>query len=140
MSVFNVDPKLNEDSFLIGDLSLSQLRLMNNALVPWFILVPHLDATEFHCLSNDDQLALMSEINLVSGFLSDEYQPDKINIATIGNIVRQLHVHVIGRYIDDFCWPNVVWGQSRKKAYLPGEVSQVREKIKACFGQTVEMR
>lgn len=135
MSEFKLDSKLDKDSFLLGNFPLCQLRLIDNALVPWFILVPRLSIIEFHCLSNKDQLALLNEINRVCGFLTDEYQPDKINTATIGNIVRQLHVHVIGRYVDDYCWPTVVWGRRQKKRYSVREVSQIREKTKAYFDQ-----
>ena len=134
MSEFKIDPKLEEDSHLLGNFSFSQLRLINNALVPWFILVPKTSINEFHCLPEKDQLTLLGEINMLSGFVSKEFQPDKINIATIGNIVRQMHVHIIARYRDDFCWPNVVWGRTAKKTYLTAEVTQIREKIKIHLG------
>lgn len=129
MSEFKLDPKLEEDSFFLGDLAFSQLRLMDNALVPWFILVPKTAIDEFHCLPEKDQVILLGEINMVSGFTSDEYQPDKINIATIGNVVRQLHVHIIARYVDDYCWPNVVWGQVQTKKYSSEAVARIQQKI-----------
>jgi len=144
MSTFKLDTKLNEDSFLMGDLSLCQLRLMNNANVPWFILVPRIPTegsafVEFHCLSNEVQLSLLKEINRVSAFLSDVYHPDKVNVATIGNIVKQLHVHVVGRYKDDFCWPNVVWGQGGSRNYDAEEVELIRLKINDHFGEKIKM-
>lgn len=144
MPEFELDPKLHEDSHLLGELSLCQLRLMDNALLPWFILVPKKATTgqsiiEFHCLSNEEQLSLLSEINLVSEFLSDEYHPDKINIASIGNIVSQLHIHIVGRYINDFCWPNVVWGQKTTKKYIPEDVVQLRLKINTHLGGRIKI-
>jgi diadenosine tetraphosphate (Ap4A) HIT family hydrolase len=117
---------------------------MDNALVPWFILIPKKatpgeSIVEFHCLSKEEQLSLLSEINLISEFVSDEFHPDKINIASIGNIVSQLHVHIVGRYRDDFCWPNVVWGQSKTKKYTTETVEQIRHKIAKHLGHRIKI-
>ena len=99
---------------------------MNNSLLPWFVLVPQTSATELLDLSPSDQAALMEEINLLSAFVKDNFEISKLNIATIGNIVNQLHVHVVGRDPADYCWPNVLWGTRERRPY-PSEM--VREII-----------
>lgn len=119
MENFVLDPKLERDSITLGEFDLSVLLLMDNALVPWFILVPKVNAKELYELDEDQQLMLWTEINTLSEFLKEELRVDKINVAAIGNIVPQLHVHVIGRYKDDFAWPNTVWGRNEKEEYEP---------------------
>lgn len=117
MENFTLDPTLESDTITLGEFDLSQLLLMNNSLVPWFILVPKLDARELYELDADQQLMLWTEINTISEFLKEELQVDKINVAAIGNIVPQLHVHVVGRNKDDFAWPAPVWGKDEREEY-----------------------
>jgi len=117
MENFTLHPKLDRDTIKLGDIDLSMLLLMDNALVPWFILVPRANATELYELDSEQQSRLWSEVNTLSRFLKEEMHVDKINIATIGNIVPQLHVHVIGRYKDDYAWPNTVWGRKEREEY-----------------------
>lgn len=103
--------KLEADSFFVAALGLSDLRLMNNQQYPWLLLIPRVDdAIELIDLSQPQQHQLMDEINLVSQMMKSIYEPDKLNIATIGNIVRQLHIHVVARYRSDPAWPSPVWG------------------------------
>jgi diadenosine tetraphosphate (Ap4A) HIT family hydrolase len=90
---------------------------MNNSLVPWFILVPNTNKTEMTDLPLTDQDTLLKEINLISGYIKVNYDTTKLNIAAIGNIVNQLHVHIVGRDPSDYCWPNVVWGRNEKEPY-----------------------
>jgi len=117
MENFTLDPKLESDTITLGEFDLSQLLLMNNSLVPWFILVPKMNARELYELDADQQLMLWTEINTISEFLKEELQVDKINVAAIGNIVPQLHVHVVGRNKDDFAWPGTVWGRDEREEY-----------------------
>lgn len=98
---------------------------MNNSLVPWFILVPETKAVELHDLSREDHARLTDEIRLVSRFVESEFEVEKLNVAAIGNIVRQMHIHVIGRRLDDFAWPGPVWGRPEKEAYLEGEIARL---------------
>jgi diadenosine tetraphosphate (Ap4A) HIT family hydrolase len=119
MDNFILDPKLERDTINLGEFDLSKLLLMDNALVPWFILVPKVDAKELYELDENQQLMLWTEINTISEFLKEELHVYKINVAAIGNIVPQLHVHVIGRYQDDFAWPNTVWGRKEREEYEP---------------------
>jgi diadenosine tetraphosphate (Ap4A) HIT family hydrolase len=106
-----IHTKLEADSVFVAALNLSDLRLMNNQQYPWLILVPRVEgAIELIDLSQAQQHELMDEISRVSAVLKSIYEPDKLNVATIGNIVRQLHIHVVARYRSDPAWPSPVWG------------------------------
>ncbi|MBV1914165.1 MAG: HIT family protein [Pseudomonadales bacterium] len=129
MNEFKLDPQLEKDCVVLGKLQTSQLLLMNNSLVPWFILVPEVEATEIYQLDIELQKTLLDEVNQMSKFVSDEYGTDKLNVAAIGNIVSQLHVHIVGRKKDDFCWPNVIWGTSQKKPYTDQELSGIVKRV-----------
>ncbi|MDF2690449.1 MAG: histidine triad protein [Gammaproteobacteria bacterium] len=108
---FILNPQIEADSDLVGKLSLSQLRLMNNVHFSWVILVPELpNITELYQLTASQQIQLLEEINVVSQCLKQNFPCDKLNIAMLGNKVSQLHVHIIARRTDDICWPNPVWG------------------------------
>jgi diadenosine tetraphosphate (Ap4A) HIT family hydrolase len=103
--------KLEEDTIFVVELGLSDVRLMNNQQYPWLILTPRVDnAVELSDLTGQQRYQLMDEISLVSETLTEIYAPDKLNIATLGNIVRQLHIHAIVRYRTDPTWPAPVWG------------------------------
>ena len=129
MNTFTLDPRLANDCIVLGEMRLSILLLMKNALVPWFILVPRRTPTEIFELDQEDQHALLEEINLLSGFVKGLPGVEKLNVAAIGNIVKQLHVHVIGRNSKDFCWPNVVWGRTEKKPYTDEEIRAIRDSL-----------
>ena len=126
MKDFILDPRLSQDCLVLGEMRASLLLLMKNSLVPWFILVPRRTATELFELEQDDQAALLEEINLVSRFLKEYFKVEKLNVAAIGNIVRQLHIHVIGRNAADFCWPNVVWGTKESRPYTDEQITAIR--------------
>ena len=129
----SLDPRLKEDSYMIGCFDCSVLLLMKNSLFPWFVLVPFSNETEFHKLSQELQLKILNQINLVSRFIEDNNKIDKINIGAIGNVVSQLHVHIIGRSRDDICWPDVAWGVKEFKQYKPDQVKQIKENLLASF-------
>ena len=122
---FSLDPRLAADCHRFGQLGDAELLLMNNAHFPWLILVPHSSQTELHELELSQQQALLTSINLLSDFIKQHFSSDKLNIATIGNIVSQLHIHIIGRRHDDLCWPGVVWGTSHKTPYIDSDVQQI---------------
>lgn len=108
---FEIDTKLARDSIHVSNLPLCNVRLMDNKKFPWIVLVPRLpDAVEWIDLPREQQHQLSDEIAVVSHILKALTTPDKLNIATLGNQVRQLHVHVIARYKTDKAWPNPVWG------------------------------
>jgi diadenosine tetraphosphate (Ap4A) HIT family hydrolase len=129
MKDFQLDPRLAHDGILLGELELCLLLMMNNALVPWFILVPRVTETELYRLSQSRQASLLHEINLISEFVQTAFASDKLNVASIGNIVSQLHVHIMGRKRDDFCWPQVVWGRPERQAYTETEIAQVSQRL-----------
>ena len=124
MTDFIYDPRLAADTFAVLALPLCDVRLMNDARWPWLILVPRIaDASEVHDLSDATQIQLAQETALVARALKDVTNCEKINSAAIGNIVRQLHVHVIARSQDDGNWPGPVWGFGAKVLYDPAAVA-----------------
>ena len=126
MNSFSIDKKLRQDCYLLGELQNSSLLLLNNSLYPWFIIVPHTGCTEFHQLESRQQLTLLDDINLVSRLVENHFDVSKLNTACIGNIVRQLHIHIIGRHENDPCWPGVVWGTDKSQAYTADQVKDIR--------------
>lgn len=133
-STFELDPKLASDCFALGDLSLSRLLLMNNALLPWFILVPRVTEKEIYQLQADQQQLLLQEINTLSSFAQINFNADKLNVAAIGNIVSQLHIHVVARKTTDCCWPGVVWGGQQCETYSESALDAVRGQVQLYFG------
>ena len=108
---FKLGSKLEDDSYFVTDLELSQVRLINNSDYSWLILVPRRNnIVEITDLSLDEYRKLCDEIRLISQVIQQIFKPDKLNIATIGNMVRQLHVHIIARFKDDKLFPKPVWG------------------------------
>ena len=111
VSGFELDRRLARDSHDITHLPLCNVRLMDNKRFPWVLLIPRVaDASEWIDLSREQQHQLSDEIAVVSHILKALVTPDKLNIATLGNQVSQLHIHVIARYKADKSWPNPVWG------------------------------
>ncbi|MDB4522024.1 HIT domain-containing protein [Gammaproteobacteria bacterium] len=135
MKNFSLDSRLAKDCLVLGRMNISMLLLMNNSLVPWFILVPKTSEKEIYDLSSADQVALMQEINTLSAFIKDNFDITKLNVASIGNIVSQLHVHVVGRNISDYCWPGVVWGASEIKPYNDAQVSKITTDLRDQLGE-----
>jgi diadenosine tetraphosphate (Ap4A) HIT family hydrolase len=116
---FALDARLAADTIEIGDLGLSRLLLMNDARFLWLILVPRRDdLSELIDLDEMDRAVLMKEIAAVAGVLKGRPGVDKINIGALGNIVRQLHVHVVARSVGDAAWPGPVWGFGAPVRYV----------------------
>jgi diadenosine tetraphosphate (Ap4A) HIT family hydrolase len=109
--------QLAADTVPVCDLALSRLLAMNDANYPWLILVPRRAGVSEIIDLGSEQSALMDEIALVSRALKDETRCDKLNVAAIGNVVPQLHVHVVARRKDDAAWPKPVWGSIPPRAY-----------------------
>ncbi|MFK7730704.1 MAG: HIT domain-containing protein [Pseudomonadales bacterium] len=111
MADFALHERLAADCIHVGDLPLCCLLLMNDQQYPWFILVPRVnDIREAFQLSHDQQLQLNKESNSLSKAMASAYNADKMNVAALGNMVPQLHVHHIARFADDAAWPKPVWG------------------------------
>lgn len=109
---WSLHPRLAADTVAIGDLPLSRLLLSNDANYPWTILVPRrADIREIHELRDADQLQLLRESGQLARALVAVFAPTKLNIAALGNVVPQLHVHHIARHADDAAWPAPVWGK-----------------------------
>jgi diadenosine tetraphosphate (Ap4A) HIT family hydrolase len=126
MSDFSVDLRLLADTYPVGDLELSRVLLMNDARFPWLILVPRRAAMrDLIDLAVDEQHVLLHEIGRCAQTLRDMDKPDKLNIATLGNVVAQLHVHVIARTVHDAAWPRPVWGVGERVSYAASAL-QVR--------------
>ena len=115
---FSLDPQLEAETLPVGDLPLSRILLMNDRRYPWFIMVPRRsDPVEITDLTEEDAQTLMQEIRLVATALQNVMHPDKINVAALGNVTRQLHVHVIARFHSDPAWPRPIWGIGEQQAY-----------------------
>ncbi len=118
MPDFAIDPGLEASSVPVADLALSTLRLSNDARFPWLILVPKRpDMAEIVDLADMDRAILFDEIVLVSRVLRAATDCHKLNVAALGNQVRQLHVHIIARFKQDAAWPRPVWGVGQAVAY-----------------------
>jgi diadenosine tetraphosphate (Ap4A) HIT family hydrolase len=119
---WSLHPQLAADTFAVGDLPLARTLLMNDANYPWLVLVPRqADAVEILDLDEERQTLLMSEIALIARVLKDVTGCHKLNIAAIGNVVPQLHVHIVARRTGDAAWPRPVWGAVAARPYAPGE-------------------
>lgn len=119
LPMFELDPRLAADSVFIADGPLSQLRLMDDARFPWLLLVPRVPgAAEWVDLDGAAQRLLLAELNMAARLLREQFAPvDKLNIGALGNLVPQLHLHVVGRRIGDAAWPGPVWGSGARRPY-----------------------
>lgn len=134
MMAFQLHPRLREDCIPVGNFDLCQLLLMNDSQYPWFILVPQVDGLrELYELSKAQQQVFMEESSYLAEQLAVLYQADKMNIAAIGNLVPQLHIHHIVRYQTDRAWPAPVWGKFAAIPYgdaeIAGQLAQVRNAL-----------
>lgn len=131
---FTLHPQLASDCYSTGTVGSSLLLLHKNALIPWFILVPDTQENELFKLDVAHQKRIQDETNQVAHFVSTYFKAHKLNIATIGNIVPQLHIHIIGRFTDDFCWPAPVWGQNMHQSdstqYTPQTLVDIKTELK----------
>jgi len=136
MSTFILDPRIKASSHLVADLSLSQLRLQNDKRFGWLVLIPKLvGLTELTQLSGDERLILWEEIDMAAAKAKTlaqylGYECEKLNIANLGNIVAQLHIHIIARHSHDAAWPGPVWGFGEAMPYGVDEVEGIITHIK----------
>ncbi|WP_287809305.1 HIT domain-containing protein [Pseudomonas sp.] len=129
--MFSLDSRLHQDTHVIGDFPLSRLLLSNDANYPWFILVPRREAiSELFQLNDTDQFQLWQETTFLAQVLKEVYAADKMNVATLGNVVAQLHMHVIVRHTDDAAWPAPVWGKVAAKPYGVEQLAKVRAQLR----------
>lgn len=129
--MFALDPRLQQDTVPIGDFELCRLLLSNDSNYPWFILVPRREAiSELFQLDTADQQQLWRETTALAELLKDLFDADKLNVATLGNVVSQLHMHVIVRKHEDAAWPAPVWGKQPAVPYEAGQVAAIREQLR----------
>lgn len=129
--MFSLDKQLEHDCFIVGDLTLCKVLLLNDANFPWIILVPKVAGiSELYELSESEQRVFMDESSCVARMLSELFKPDKLNIAAIGNKVRQLHIHHIARFEHDPCWPETVWGYGKGKPYVDHDKDDTLTRIR----------
>jgi len=122
-AAYTLHPQLADDTHPLATLGLCELRLMDDANYPWLVLVPRIaDARELIDLDADQRRLLTDEIDTAARLLRDAFRPYKLNIAALGNMVEQLHVHVIGREQDDPAWPAPVWGRVAARPYTPEQL------------------
>lgn len=118
MSAFQLDPQLAADTLFVGDLPLCRVLLMNDARYPWLILVPrHAGLRDLTDLNSADLAQCMLEVRTAADALKSCIAYRKLNVASLGNMVPQLHIHVIGRNENDAAWPKPVWGVGQAEAY-----------------------
>lgn len=131
---FELHPQLLADCHQVGRFALSHVLLQRNAALTWLILVPEVgaDVRELYELDADSRRALDAEIDTLGRYLKQSLGAQKINVAAIGNLVPQLHIHVVGRHRDDPCWPGVVWGNLPPgPAWAPEKISAIAAFIAA---------
>lgn len=128
--MFELDSRLEQDTVSLGDFPLCRLLLMNDRQYPWFILVPRREeVSELFQLDAADQQALWQETTSLAETLKDTFGADKMNVATLGNVVGQLHMHVIARRRDDAAWPAPVWGKLPAQPYTQEQIAAIRQKL-----------
>ena len=129
---FELHPQLAEDTVPVIELALCDVRLMDDANHPWLVLVPRIANTvEMIDLDAEQRTQLTAEIDATSRALKALFKPDKLNVAALGNMVPQLHVHVIARFKHDIAWPRPVWGVANARPYVPEELI---ERVQALRG------
>jgi diadenosine tetraphosphate (Ap4A) HIT family hydrolase len=134
-SDFSLHPQFAADTLLVGDLMLSRVLLMNNTRFPWILLVPRRPGIrETIDLTDNDQAVLWREISAASVLMRDLFRAEKLNVCAIGNLVPQLHVHVVARFSTDEAWPKPVFGFAPPKPYGAAAGEELCRRIAAGLG------
>jgi diadenosine tetraphosphate (Ap4A) HIT family hydrolase len=132
--LFILDARLQDDAVFVGEMPLSRVLLMNDRRFPWAVLVPRrAGVAEFHDLAAADRAALAEEIAALSAALQKLTRAGKMNVGALGNIVRQLHIHVVARHDNDGAWPGPVWGAGERRPYEAGEAEAFAAALKAAL-------
>ncbi|WP_016855267.1 HIT domain-containing protein [Halomonas smyrnensis] len=141
MTDVTLDPRLIEDTHPVTELPLCQLRLMDDTRYPWLVLIPRrTGAVEVFDMSEDDQQQLWREAGLLGRALKETLGGDKLNIATLGNMVPQLHLHLVLRREGDDAWPGPVWGQGQAEPYDLDGLAAMRDRLLAIVDGLDELR
>jgi diadenosine tetraphosphate (Ap4A) HIT family hydrolase len=132
---FQLHPRLQQDCIVIGRFELSLLLMMNDNHYPWFILVPQrVNLSEIYQLNEADRQLLQTESCLLAQTLAEIYHADKMNVAAIGNLVPQLHLHHVVRYQTDAAWPAPVWGKFAAVPYTDEQIIKHKQAVHAAIG------
>ena len=125
---FELHPRLAAGGFEIGEIAGCRLLLKNNALFPWLLLVPEVEEEleDLHQLEPGHFIDVMLAVRRVSEFVSSHFKVEKLNVGCIGNQVRQMHIHIVGRCSDDPAWPGTVWAFEEKLPYAEEEIETIR--------------
>ncbi|MGS2717027.1 HIT domain-containing protein [Eionea flava] len=135
--MFVLHPRLVADSIEIGRLPLCRLLLINDKNYPWCVLVPQRESIrEIHELTREDRQQLLDESCVLSELMEALFQPVKMNVAALGNMVPQLHLHHIARFESDFAWPNPVWGAVAATPYEEVQINNRVDLIRQAFQDT----
>jgi diadenosine tetraphosphate (Ap4A) HIT family hydrolase len=134
MAEFALDARLAADTIPVGDLALSSVLLMDDARFPWLILVPRrTGVSELTDLAEADAALLIEEMRIAARVITELARPDKLNVGALGNIVPQLHVHVVGRFRSDPAWPGPVWGHGTRTPYPEHAAAALIERAASLF-------
>lgn len=137
--MFKLDSRLLNDTVEIGRLPLSLVLLSKDSNYPWCILVPRREGIqEIHHLSLEDSLQLIKESCLLSDLMEKNFKPDKINVAALGNIVPQLHLHHVARYTSDAAWPGPIWGKVEAAEYEESSLEERVAMLRVALGDSGE--
>lgn len=133
---FQLDTRLAQGSTPIGDWPLCHVRLKDDRRFAWLLLMPRRpDIVELTDLDPADYRGLCDETLLAAKLVAEVARPDKTNVATIGNLVAQLHVHVVGRFHHDPLWPDPIWGRGEPESYRPAELAAMAERYRAAAAE-----
>ena len=133
---FTLHPTLARDTVEIARLTLCRVLLMRDKRFPWLILVPDREAArEIHELPSEDRARLIEEIALAGAALERLFRPEKLNVGALGNIVPQLHIHVVARFKEDAAWPGPVWGSGAAIPYGEEELEEIRERLASALAR-----
>ncbi len=137
---YSLHPRLEADTHAVVDWPVATVRLMDDARFPWLILVPRIGGLSgLHQMAAADRIALVEEIAAASRALEGLFQPERINVAALGNMVPQLHVHVIARQTDDAAWPGPVWGAGTAEPYAADQLIGTRTALKAALAAAAKL-
>ena len=127
---FTLHPQLAKDCFELAEFPLCKLLLCNDSAYPWFILVPKVDdITDIYQLDWQQQQQLLNESSLLSELVMQVFIGDKMNVAALGNVVEQLHVHHVVLFKNDASWPKPIWGQQPLTPYTEVELDELKAKV-----------
>lgn len=131
---FILDPAFEGESVAICDLTLCHVRLLNDNRYPWLMLIPQRPGlADWDDLTPEDLITVSQEAQMASRVLKDLFQPTKTNMATLGNMVRQMHLHIIARFEGDAAWPGPVWGVGEHIFYTDEALAETVDRLYQAF-------